>query len=264
MQHAGYATDPGYAEKLIEVVERNGLQELDNVPKKDGDEPMGNYKIRQKWMPARLYPLKAPYAMEPIGLISHNTAGTASAEAEANYMFNSPSATSFHVVVDENEVIELVPFNRNCWHAGDGANGVGNRHYIGMEIARSMSDEATYLKAEDNAARYAAGVMLQYGWDVSHVRKHMEFSNTACPHRTVELGWQRYIDKIAHYMKQEQAGTAAPQPEPAPEPDGPSDWAADAWEKATKAGIVDGSRPKDVMTREEYAASELRRLEENK
>ncbi|WP_433946221.1 hypothetical protein [Paenibacillus sp. SN-8-1] len=32
-----------------------------------------------------------------------------------------------------------------------------------------------------------------------------------------------------------------------------SPWAADAWEEVTKNGYFDGSRPGDVMTREEVA-----------
>lgn len=34
---------------------------------------------------------------------------------------------------------------------------------------------------------------------------------------------------------------------------GTDDWAEDAWTKATKAGIVDGTRPKDALTRQEMA-----------
>lgn len=44
-----------------------------------------------------------------------------------------------------------------------------------------------------------------------------------------------------------------------PDTDTPSDWAKDSWREAIEAGIVDGTRPKETMTREEYAASELRR-----
>jgi N-acetylmuramoyl-L-alanine amidase len=31
----------------------------------------------------------------------------------------------------------------------------------------------------------------------------------------------------------------------------PSPWAKEAWEKAVKKGITDGTRPKDTATREE-------------
>ena len=35
--------------------------------------------------------------------------------------------------------------------------------------------------------------------------------------------------------------------------DGPDSWASDAWERAAKAGVLDGTRPKDTLTRQELA-----------
>lgn len=35
--------------------------------------------------------------------------------------------------------------------------------------------------------------------------------------------------------------------------DGPDSWAADAWARAQKAGVLDGTRPKDALTRQELA-----------
>jgi len=43
----------------------------------------------------------------------------------------------------------------------------------------------------------------------------------------------------------------------------PSDWAKDVWEWAKKEGLLDGTRPKDPLTREEFAVV-LKRLVEKK
>ena len=59
------------------------------------------YTLTSHWLPASQYPLKAPYAMTPEGIVVHNTAGTASAREEAAAMIASTAATSFHVVIDE-------------------------------------------------------------------------------------------------------------------------------------------------------------------
>jgi N-acetylmuramoyl-L-alanine amidase len=40
----------------------------------------------------------------------------------------------------------------------------------------------------------------------------------------------------------------------------PDEWAEDLWEVATKNDIVDGTRPKDTLTRQEFAAT-VRMLE---
>ena len=159
-------------------------------------------KVLQNWLPQAKYYLKATYPMNPKGIVVHNTAGASSAMSEAKSMVNNGSPVSFHTVIDEGEAVECIPFNRNAWHAGDGGNGYANRNLIGIEIARSASDEATYLKAEANAVVYIAEVLKQYGWGVDKLYRHKQFSATACPHRTEELGWQRFIAKVKAELEQ--------------------------------------------------------------
>jgi len=43
----------------------------------------------------------------------------------------------------------------------------------------------------------------------------------------------------------------------------PSSWAKEAWEWAKKEGLLDGTRPKDNLTREEFAVV-LKRLADKK
>lgn len=76
------------------------------------------YKIVNMWTPASKYHIKAPYAMKPIGITIHETDNNATARNEAAYMNRNNNYTSFHVAVDENEVVQIIPFNRNAWHAG--------------------------------------------------------------------------------------------------------------------------------------------------
>lgn len=158
------------------------------------------YTLTNHWLPASQYPLKAPYAMTPKGIVVHNTAGTASAREEAAAMIASPSATSFHVVIDEAEAVECIPFARNAWHAGDGAAGYANRHLIGLEIARSMDTASTrFDQAEANAALYIAHVCRQYGWTSAQLHQHNWYSSTACPHRT-KTHWQTFLAQVDEYI----------------------------------------------------------------
>ena len=46
--------------------------------------------------------------------------------------------------LDEDEVIQGLPLNRNGWHAGDGINGKGNRKGIAIEICKSTRDVETF------------------------------------------------------------------------------------------------------------------------
>lgn len=154
------------------------------------------YVYKKNLVNSSKYNIKCPYTMKPVGICIHNTANDASAEQEVKYMINNNNATSYHVAVDEKHVIQAIPFNRNAFHAGDGANGEGNRKYIGIEICRSTGDLLTFKKCEDNCAKYVAHLLKQYGWTIKNVKRHKDFSGKNCPHRTIDLGWERFLDKI--------------------------------------------------------------------
>lgn len=189
--------------------------------------------------------------MKPKGIIVHNTAGSASAIDERNTMVNANNPISYHVVIDEANVVEIIPFNRNAWHAGDGEYGFANRNLIGIEIARSTSDKALYLKAEDNAATYIANVLKDYGWGVDKLYKHKQFSATACPHRTEELGWKRFIDKVQKEL--EALKNPKPQVQSKPKANTINRYQADIDSLKAK-GITTGERPNDPITRGEAFA----------
>lgn len=167
------------------------------------------YTLTNHWLPASQYPLKAPYAMSPAGIVVHNTAGTASAREEAAAMIASAAATSFHVVIDEAEAVECIPFARNAWHAGDGAAGYANRHLIGVEIARSMDTTSDrFDQAEANAALYIAHVCRQYSWTSAQLHQHNWYSSTACPHRT-KTHWQTFLEQVDEYIAALEGGGGA-------------------------------------------------------
>lgn len=100
----------------------------------------------------------------------HNTANDASAANEISYMKNNSSSTSFHFAVDDKQVIQGIPTNRNAWHTGDGTNGTGNRKSIGVEICYSKSGGAKYYAAEKLVAsslwrsclKNADGVLIEF------------------------------------------------------------------------------------------------------
>ena len=150
----------------------------------------------QKLIDPKKYSLKCPYLMIPKGLCIHNTANDASAENEIAYMQNNGLEVSFHIAVDDKQAIQGIPFNRNTWHAGDGGSGNGNRNYISMEICYSKSGGARFTNAEKRAAKEAAAILKKYNWTVANIRKHQDFSGKKCPHRTIDLGWQRFLNMV--------------------------------------------------------------------
>lgn len=158
------------------------------------------YKEVNMWVPSSKYSRKCPYSMSPSYITVHNTANDASARNEATYMRNNNNQVSFHDVVDDKEVVHCIPHNRNAWHAGDGGSGTGNRKSIGIEICYSKSGGSRFTAAEKNAAAYIATLLKQKGWGLDRVKRHKDWSGKNCPHRTMALGWTRFLNMIADAM----------------------------------------------------------------
>ena len=154
------------------------------------------YTFKRDMVSSSKYSIKSPYSMTPKYITIHNTSNSAPAQNEISYMKNNNNQTSFHVCVDEKYVIQAIPFNRNAWHAGDGANGTGNRYSIGIEIARSTGDINLFKQAEQNCAMYVAQLLKNYGWGIDRVKRHKDWSGKNCPHKTMELGWQRFLNMV--------------------------------------------------------------------
>lgn len=149
-----------------------------------------------------LYSVKCPYPMNPTRIVVHNTANDASARNEIQYMINNRNEVSFHYAVDDKEIVQGIPENRNAWHSGDGGNGVGNRQGIAIEICYSKSGDARFDAAEALAAKFIASKLKEKGWGIDKVTKHQDYSNKYCPHRTLDKGWQRFLNMIQKELGQ--------------------------------------------------------------
>lgn len=142
------------------------------------------------------YSIKCPYSMNPTRIVVHNTANDASAKNEIAYMIRNDNQVSFHYAVDDVEVVQGIPENRNAWHSGDGGNGKGNREGIAIEICYSKSGGDKFIKAEQNAVELIVDILKRYGWGVDKVTKHQDYNGKYCPHRTLDMGWDRFIKMI--------------------------------------------------------------------
>lgn len=159
-------------------------------------------EIRQNLVSADKYDLKCPYTMEPQYVVIHNTANDASAANEIAYMRSNSKEVSFHYAVDDKEIVQGIPENRNAWHAGDGGSGKGNRYGIGVEICWSKSGGEKFTAAEKNAAEFAAHLLKKYGWGIDRLKKHRDFNGKYCPHRTLDLGWERFVKMVQAHLAQ--------------------------------------------------------------
>ncbi|WP_242320883.1 N-acetylmuramoyl-L-alanine amidase [Bacillus cereus group sp. BfR-BA-01312] len=145
-------------------------------------------EIKKMLVPESRYEVLCPYEMNPTEITLHNTFNDAPAINERNNVANNSTGTSFHVAVDDKEAIQLIPFNRNAWHAGDGTYGRGNRHSIGVEICYSKSGGERYRKAELNAIKVIRQLMDTFNIPISRVKTHQERNGKYCPHRMLDEG----------------------------------------------------------------------------
>ena len=158
------------------------------------------YALKQNLVALDNYSIKCPYSMTAEFIVVHNTANDASAENEVAYMIGNKNQVSFHYAIDDQEVVQGLPINRNAWACGDGANGKGNRKGIQVEICYSKSGGTRFDQAEKNAAHFIATLLRERGWGIEKVKKHQDFRNKYCPHRTLDKGWNGFIQMIKSYL----------------------------------------------------------------
>lgn len=158
---------------------------------------------RQKLLSPSKYSLKCPWEYDPekvTHIIVHNTANDASAEDEIAYMIRNDSSTSYHFAVDDKEVVQGVPLTKGTFSCG---NRDGDVHGITIEICWSASGGERFAKAERLAARFIAQLLKERGWKIDKVTKHQDYDGKYCPHRTLDLGWQRFLNLVKKEMEEE-------------------------------------------------------------
>jgi len=94
----------------------------------------------------------------PKGVVIHETGNINGADAEAHYKYwnSSPAAkSSAHIVLDDRQIIQLIPYTERAWHAGKTANS----RFIGIEICRCVPfDKAKFEKEWEAAVGFTAAI----------------------------------------------------------------------------------------------------------
>lgn len=164
--------------------------------------------IRENLVPKDKYATKCPYTRTPTRVVIHNTANDAPAANEISYMRYNDLEISFHYAVDDVNIVQGIPENRNAWASGDG-HDKGNMEGIHIEICYSKSGGKKFDKAEQNAAEFTASLLKKYGWGIDKVTKHRDYDGKYCPHRTLDRGWQRFLSMVKRYMEPAKAPVAS-------------------------------------------------------
>ncbi|HHT7190670.1 TPA: S-layer homology domain-containing protein [Bacillus cereus] len=164
------------------------------VPLKEMIVPKGNENIRPG------------YAMKPKYITIHETDNYsigANARNHALYLYDQATGTtdrsaSWHFTVDDKEIYQHLPLNENGWHAGDGAEGTGNRESIAIEIA--VNEDGDYNKAVENARKLAAYLMGELNVPLENVKKHQFWSGKNCPAIMIKNNaWEPFLQGTKAY-----------------------------------------------------------------
>ena len=155
---------------------------------------------------------------------------------------------------------QTLPWDMRGWHAG----GAANDTHIGFEICEDgLADRAYFDKVYIEAAELCAYLCKEFGLTEKNIICHSEgaMQGIASNHADVMHWFPKHgknMDVFRADVKKLLGGANV-----AVDKNAPSVWAKDAWTWAKKEGYLDGTRPKDNITREEFAVV-LKRLEEKK
>ncbi|EGQ3151789.1 CHAP domain-containing protein [Staphylococcus pseudintermedius] len=131
----------------------------------------------------------------PTSITIHNDAGRASAKqyeanlkgADQNRLNNGIA----HIYADSSHIWYAIEPDRIAYHTGDGiGKNSGNHNSIGIEVCQSMSaSDKEFMENEQVVLQEVARLLKKYNLPANRntVRLHLEFSPTACPHRSLVL-----------------------------------------------------------------------------
>lgn len=224
IKNGGYATDARYVDKLLELIERWGLQAYDT------EETM---EIIKK---TGITNTTAAPGRTITYIVEHYTAGTSSragsARNTAAWFSQARAKASADFIVDDTEVIQYNPDpkSRYCWAVGGVSWGnkggrlfgvAKNSNCISIEIC-STNDTGQITYPNDGhwhfteavlarAAELTRYLMREYGIDADHVIRHYDVNGKPCPG---VIGWTEDSGNVDAWTSfRARLGSPAPQTE---------------------------------------------------
>lgn len=123
----------------------------------------------------------------------HNTGNPRStAKNERDFASRRTDSASFHYVLDDKEVIAVLPEEEMSYHSGTAA---GNRNSISIEICESGDWDTTW----DLAVKFVASLLDKRGWGIDRLRTHQSWSGKECP-RLILPHWHKFVEDIQNTL----------------------------------------------------------------
>ncbi|WP_017728475.1 peptidoglycan recognition protein family protein [Halalkalibacterium ligniniphilum] len=177
--------------------------------------------------------------INPTHITIHETANRsrgADAATHARYVKGADAqnrSVSWHYTVDDKQIIQHLPNHEMGWHAGTN----GNRQSIGIELC--VNSDGDFEKTKANAQWLIRKLMSNLNIPVERVVTHKHWTGKNCP--------ATLLPQFNNFKQGVITVTAQSNNTPSPTHKG-------NWEKATAKGIFNGERPKEPLTREQFAS----------
>lgn len=143
-----------------------------------------------------------------------NWAKSANSRAHATAMKNGNLAGTVHYYVDSQDCYQTLEHQDGAWAVGDGHGKYGISNFNSINIEICVNPESNYYVAVDRAAKLAAMLLNQYGWDTTHLKRHYDASRKHCPRRILDEGlWPSFVKCTQSYMKNGESASEEVKPE---------------------------------------------------
>ena len=154
---------------------------------------------------------------DPKYIVIHNTGNYkpgATAQAHASSLRNGYiDDMSWHIVVDDKDIFQCLPWNRGAWHVGVNYGGrlfgtVNNRNSIGIEMCVNAGYD--YEKAFQNTVKACKMVMQELDIPADRVYRHYDICAKQCPAEIMARSdWSRFKQLIGETEVAPATGTQA-------------------------------------------------------
>lgn len=154
---------------------------------------------------------------DPKYIVIHNTGNYkpgATAQAHASSLRNGYiSDMSWHIVVDDKDIFQCLPWGRGAWHVGVNYGGrlfgtVNNRNSICIEMCVNAGYD--YEKAFQNTVKACKMVMQELGIPADRVYRHYDICAKQCPAEIMARSdWSRFKQLISETEVAPATGTQA-------------------------------------------------------
>lgn len=187
------------------------------------------------------------------GLMLHSTATPGVMAADWYSRWNKSGISKcVHAFVDDNIVLQYLPWTMRGWHCG----GTGNNSYIGVEMCEpsNLNDRAYFGKVYENAVELFTQLCMQFQLTADNIICHCEGYKLgiATNHSDVMHWFPKHNKTMDDFRHDVAARIEKKQKEMEErEMNEPSDWAKTAWEWGKANGVCDGTNPKGTITREQ-------------